>query len=211
MKFNQKVFWRVFLLLCLVESCLFLAGCTAAWLNVVSGLLPSIAAVVNAIVAFAAALQGKTVSSATYAAIQKWQQNVATEIANAEAILASLKQSATTTLIGEFQAVMQSVLQQFTSILSGVDVTDASTLAKLTQFVGLAVAAINAVLALIPLVVAKLASNPSVAELKHYDKLAAKATKATLDTLKETYVAIVDEHTVNTDVNAALDALPRSI
>lgn len=195
----------------LLNAILFMTGCTSAWIGAIGGLLPSIQAVVTAIVAFIAALQGKTVSSATNAAIQKWQQNVATEIANAQTIIAAIKQGATPTLLSEFQAVMQSVLQQFNSILAGVDVTDPSTVAKLTQFVGLGVAALNAILALIPMAVQKLNAKASVEELKHYDKLGAKSTTQALTTMKETYAAILTEHTVNPDVNTALDGLPKAI
>lgn len=211
MKFNGKVFCRVFAILCLLESFLFLAGCTGAWLTAVSSLLPSIGAVVNAIVAFVAALQGKTVSAAFSAAVTKWQANVAAEIANAESIINSLKQSTSTALVAQFQTVMQSVLKQFSSILAGVDITDSATVAKLTQFVGLGIAAINAVLALLPLAITKLEAKAPKQELEHYDKLAATATAQAVTTMKETYVAIIDEHTANVDVNSALDALPRSI
>ena len=176
-----------------------------------SGLLPAIAAVVQAVMAFVVALQGKTVSAAFTAAIQKWQQNVATEIANAQGILVALKQNVSTSLISQFQVVMQAVLSEFNSLLTGVDITDSSTIAKLTEFVGLGIAAINAILALIPLALSKLQSGASQEELKHYDNLAANATKTAVATMKETYVAILAEHTTNADVNAALDGLPRSI
>jgi hypothetical protein len=211
MRFNRTVFWQVFLTLTIIESLLALTGCTSTWITAIGALLPSLAAVVNAIVAFAAALQGKTVSPAFLAAVQKWQQNVATEITNAEAIIAALKQSASASVISQLQVVMQSVLSQFQSILNGLDVTDASTIAKLTQFVGLGIAAVNAILALLPLAMQKLAANPSAEELKHYDKLGASLTTQAENTMKETYVAIITEHTASADVNTALDALPRSI
>jgi hypothetical protein len=211
MKFNRSIFFRVFAVLTIFEVCLLLTACTGAWLTTVSGMLPSILAIVNAIVAFAAGLQSKTVSSATYSAIQKWQQNVATEIAAAQAILAAIKQNATAGLIGDFQAAMQAIVAQFNNILSGLDITDTATVAKLTQFLSLGVAAISAVLALIPMALAKVQAKASKEELKHYDALAAKTTTSAINVMKETYVAIIDEHTANADVNASLDALPRTI
>jgi hypothetical protein len=211
MTFNTRRFIRVFALLTIAELCLLLCGCTSAWLTAVSGLLPSLGAIVNAIVAFVAALQGKTISPAFATAVQKWQQNISTEITAAENIIASLKQGTNTTLIGQFQAVMQSILSQFNSILTGADIADSSTVAKLTQFLGLGIAAINAVLAFIPMVVAKLNANAPKAELAHYDAVAASVTKMTLKGVKDTYVGIRSQHTDNVDVNAALDALPKSI
>jgi hypothetical protein len=211
MKFNRTIFWRVFTLLTILETCFMLTGCTAAWLGAISALLPTIGAVVNAIVAFVAALSGKTVSASTTAAIQKWAANVSTEISNAETLIAAAKQSAGTSILGEIQAVMESILSQFNSILSGVDVTDSSTIAKLTQFVALGVAAINAVLSLIPMAMEKIDAGASEDELKQYDKLGANAVKNATKTMRETYAAILSEHTPSADVNAALDSLPKSI
>ena len=211
MKFNRNVFWKVFLTLSVLEACLFLTGCTAAWITAVSAMLPSILAVANAIVAFAASLQGKTVSASTYSTLQKWETDLATEIAAVQAIVAQIKASATTTLIGQFQTAMQAVSQQFNSILTGLNVTDSATVAKFTQFLSLGIAAVSAVLALVPMALAKLQAKPSKQELAHYDKLAAKVTKQAETAMKEAYVAIVTEHTANADVNSALDALPRTI
>jgi hypothetical protein len=211
MKFNRGLFWRVFATLCIIETCFFLTGCTSAWLTAVSGLLPGILSIVNAIVSFVAALENKTVSSATYATIQKWAQNVQTEIANAQTILASIKQAATSGLLAQFQAAMQAITTSFNSILAGVDITDSSTVAKLTQFLALGVAAVNAVLALIPMAIAKLEAKASDEELKHYDGVAAKATTNAVKLMKETYVAIIDEPTTNADVNAALATLPKTL
>ena len=211
MKFNAPKFWRLFALLTLIELCCFLVGCTSTWLSAVSGLLPSIVAVVNAIVAFVAALQGKTVSSAAYAAIQKWQQNIAQEIANAQSIIAAIQQNASSTLIAQFQAAMQAIEQNFNSILSGIDVTDSATVAKLTQFLSLGIAAVNAVLALIPMMLSKIAANAPLEELKHYDKLGAQTTVNAVKVMKETYTAIVEEPTDSMDVNAALATLPHAI
>jgi hypothetical protein len=211
MKFNRTIFWRIFTLLTILEACFLLTGCTAAWLSAISALLPTIGAVVNAIVAFVAALEGKTVSASTLAAVQKWETNVTTEINAAEALIAAAKQSAGPSIIAEIQAAMQSILSQFNSILSGVDVTDSSTIAKLTQFVALGVAAINAVLSLIPMALAKIKAAASEDELRQYDKLGANAVKNATKTMRETYVAIRSEHTPSADVNAALDSLPKSI
>lgn len=208
---NWKRFIRIFAVLAMAESCLLLAGCTSAWIGAVSGLLPGILGVVDAVVAFVGSLEGKTVSPATYSTIQKWQQNIATEIANAQTIIASIKQQATAGLLTQFQTAMQAVVQQFNSILSGVDVTDSATVAKLTQFLALGVAAVQAVLALVPMAAAKLAAHASDEEMQHYDKLAAKSTENAVKVMKETYADIVSEHTASADVNAALDALPKKL
>jgi hypothetical protein len=211
MKINRTRFWRIFALLTIIEACFLLSGCTAAWLNTVSGMLPSIAALANIILSFVSALEGKTVSADIVAAIQKWQQNIASLIASAQQIIADLKANMSTTLISQLQTVMQSIVTQFNSILTAVNIVDPATVAKFTQFLALGVAAVNAVLALIPMAISKLESHASEEELKHYDKLAADHTKLALSTMKETYVAIRAEHTVNVDVNTALDLLPAQL
>jgi ribosomal protein S13 len=211
MKFNTQRFFRVFSVGLIIMACFFMAGCTAAWLTAVSGMLPTLAGIASAIVSFVLALEGKTVSSSFTAAVKKWQQNVATEIANAQTIIAALKQNATSTGMSQFQTVMQGVLNEFNSILSGVDITDSATVAKLTQLVGLGVAAANAILAFIPLALSKLVAKTSAEEMKHYDEVAASTTRAAENTIRETYVTIVTQHTVNADVNSALDSLPKSL
>lgn len=208
MRVNWKRFAFVFAVLTALTFC---AACTSAWLSAVSGLLPGIVAVVNAVLAFVTALEGKTVSADVTAAIQKWQANVAAEIQNAQSIIAAYQQNASTGLLSQFQAVMQAIINDLNSILSGLAITDSATVAKITQFVALAVAAANAVLALIPMAIQKLQSGASAEELKHYDKLGATAVGNAVKTMKETYVAIVQEKTTNNDVNTALDALPPSI
>lgn len=211
MKFNAKVFWKVFLTLSALEMLLFATGCTSAWISAVSALLPSLAAVVNAILSFVMALEGKTVSSSTVAAIQKWQQNIAAELSNLETIIADIKQAATASLVAQFQAGMQAVLSTFSGILSGLDITDTATVSKLTQFVSLGVAAINAILALIPMALQKMQSGASEAELRSYDKVAGAATVNANKVMRETYHSIVTDYTDSTDVNSALATLPQNI
>jgi hypothetical protein len=92
-----------------------------------------------------------------------------------------------------------------------LSITDSSTVSKITQLVGLAIAAANAIIALIPLAINRLNSGADEHELQAADKLATSAVNQSLTVMKETYVAIVTEHTTNAEVNAALDILPRTI
>jgi len=208
MKFNWRKFAAVYFILTVAVM---LGGCTAAWLTAVSGMLPGILAVVNAVVSFVAALEGKTVPAGLTAAFQKWESNIASEIANVQSLINDLKQSSSTTILGQIQAVMQGIATNLNSILSGLSITDSSTVSKITQLVGLAIAAANAIIALIPLAINRLNSGADEHELQAADKLATSAVNQSLTVMKETYVAIVTEHTTNAEVNAALDILPRTI
>lgn len=213
MKPRLKVNWAKFLFIfCMIQFSLMLIGCSAAWLGAVSNLLPFVESAVSAAIAFVLALEGKTVPANVSAAIQKIGDDIATEITNVQTLIATYKASASTTLLGEIQAVFQGILANLSSILSGFQVTDSTTVAKLGQLVGLAVAAVQAILALIPLVQAKLAT-PGVTreELEADDQFAADQVKNVEKGLKEGYVAVVTTHTTNADVNTALDTLPRSL
>jgi hypothetical protein len=208
LKFNFQKFCFLMLIL---NMAIFAGGCTAAWLTAVSGLLPGILAVVNAAVSFIFALEGKTVPAGLTAAFQKWQQNIATEIQNVQALIADFKKSSSTGLLSQIEAVMQGIVSQLTGILSGLGITDNATVSKITQLVGLAVAAAQAIVALIPVAISKMNSGLSRAELEREDRIAANVVETTLKTMKDTYVAIVTEPTTNADVNAALSSLPQSI
>jgi hypothetical protein len=216
---NRYVNWNRFLrYFLLFESILLLAcvlcGCTAAWLSAVDALLPALAGAVGAIAAFVKSLDGKTLSADFTAKVQQIQQDIATEITNVQTLIADFKNAATGaqgSILTQIQAVFQGILSNLSSILSGAGITDASTTSKLTQLIGLAVAAAQAVIALLPLVASKLQSGEPVAQLEADDRMAAAAVKQTTESLKEAYVIIRTEPTPNPDVNAALEALPPSI
>src|ERR1700756_113297 len=207
MRVNWRRFFFVFLLL---ESAFVLSGCTAAWLSAVASLLPALETVVSAIISFVVTLEGKTISPAVTATIKKIGSDIAAEIVNVQALIAAFQKSASTGLLSQIQAVFQAIVDNLGQILTAANITDSSTIAKITQLVGLAVDAAQAIIALIPMAVSALQSkNRSVMEQE--DKVPTQAIDKRSNLLKETYVAIVTQHTTNVDVNAALDALPRSI
>lgn len=208
MKTNWRKFWTVFGLL---QVALFLVGCSAAWLGAVSALLPALETVVSAAIAFVLALEGKTVPANVSAAVQKIGDAIKAQIANVQTLIADYKNAASTGLLSQIQAVFQGIVDNLGSILTSFQVTDASTVGKLTQLVGLAIAAAQAIVALIPMVVSKMASGASTAELQADDKLAATSVTHFESGLKAGYVHVISEQTVNADVNAALASLPRSL
>lgn len=204
--------WKRFLLLFgLFQVAFLVCGCTAQWLSAVSSMLPALQAAVSAAISFVMALEGKTISASVSQAIQKIGQDIAGQIANVQTLIADFKQNASTGTLSQIQAVFQGIVQNLGSILSNANVTDPSTTSKLTQLIGLAVAAAQAIIALLPLVGAKLASGASTQELEAEDKLAAKRINSAKSALEEDYAEIISEKTSNTDVNAALDSLPKSL
>lgn len=213
----MRVNWRKFLFtFSLMYAILLVAtlasGCSAAWLGAVSALLPALEAAVTAAVAFVAALEGKTVSASVTAAIQKIGADIAGEITNVQQLIASYQANASTGTLSQIQAVFQSIVVNLGSILTNAQITDSATTSKLTQLVGLAVAAAQAILGFIPLVSAKL-SQPGVTreELEADDKVATQHVKQVEEGLKTAYQAFVTEKTGQVDVDAALAKLPQSL
>lgn len=207
MRINWKKFASLFVLFNLSLICV---GCTAAWIGAISALLPAIQAAVTAILSFVLSLEGKTVPASVTAAIQKIVDGINTELQNLTTLIAAAKAGGTTVL-SQIGAVLNSILANLGSILSGLNVSDSSTLQKITELVGLAVAAVQAILAIIPLAEKKLAENPSAVHLEAFDKATANQLSSTHKAMQETYKAIVGTTTESMDVNTALAALPKTL
>jgi hypothetical protein len=206
MKLNWKKFAGLFVLLNLV---LFLGGCTASWIGAIQGLMPAIQAAITALFSFIGALEGKTIPASVTAFVQKLEQDVSTELTNVSSILATITANASQSVLSQIEAVFNTIITNLNSILSGLNVTDSSTIAKITDLVGLAVAAVEAVLTLIPL--AMKASTLSEEEQVHADKAATNSIKNTHKVLQQTYHTVVTTPTENVDVNTALAALPQTL
>lgn len=208
----MKINWRRFLLCFVVlQSIVFVAGCSASWLGAVSALLPALESAVTAAVSFVVALEGKTVPAAVSAAIQKIGSDIATQITNVQLLIADYKAAATTGLLSQIQTVFQGITTNLASILSAFNVTDQASVSKLTALIGLAVAAAQSIVALLPIVMAKLASGAPMSELQAEDKMAAASVSAVKGALQENYVVIRSTPTDNEVVNEALASLPTSI
>jgi hypothetical protein len=187
------------------------SGCSAAWLGAVGALMPALEAAVSAAVAFVMALEGKTVPASVTAAIQKIGSDVAAEIAEVQQLIAAYQAAASTGTLSQIQAVMQAIISNLTGILSAGGITDSSTVGKLTALVGLAIAAANAVIGLIPLVTSALSSSASREVLEAQDKEAAAYVDSAHKALQAAYVTIRTTATPNTDVNSALSVLPTNL
>jgi hypothetical protein len=205
MKVNWKRFTGLFLLLLAVQ---FIAGC-GTWVTAIQALMPAISAAISAIFAFIGALEGKTIPASVTAFVQKLEADITTELGNVSTILSTIASNASQTVLAQVEAVFQTIVSNLNSILSGLNVSDSSTIAKITDLVGLAVAAVEAVLTLIPL--AMHADALSDAEKLHADKAATANLKQAHKDLQNGYHVTVTTMTANPDVNAALTALPTTL
>jgi hypothetical protein len=206
MKLNWKKFLAVFVLCNVV---FLISGCSVSWIGAIQALMPAISAAISAAFAFISALEGKTIPASVTAAIAKIEADVTASLQNAQTILASITSNPSATVLQQVEAVFQAIVSNMNSILSGLSITDQSTIGKITSLVGLAVAAVEAVLGLIPL--AMKASALSVAEQVHADKAATVSIKNTHHVLQSTYHQVVSTPTESVDVNAALASLPQTL
>jgi hypothetical protein len=82
---------------------------------------------------------------------------------------------------------------------------------KIAELVALGIAAVQAILAIIPVAQTKLAEKPSDAHLAAFDKATANSLKNTHKAMQSAYKAILSDATENVDVNKALEALPQTL
>jgi hypothetical protein len=205
MKVNWKRFFTLFVLFNVV---LLLCGC-GNWIGAIQALMPAISAAISAIFSLIGALEGKTIPASVQAFVQKIEADVSTELTNLSTILASISANASQTVLQQIEAAFNVVVTNLTSILSGLNITDSSTIAKISNLVSLAIAAVEAVLVLIPL--AMKANTLTLAELAHADKAATNNIKNTHKVLQQTYHTVVTTPTQNADVNLALASLPQQL
>lgn len=180
--------WFVLLNL-LVFTVLFSAACTAAWITAYPALVAAAQAALTAIGAFIAALSG--ISDSAKATVQKVINDAITQLGNSVAILKAAAGNVTAGVIAQIEAILQAILPMVQQILSGLSITNPTTLGKLTNIINLAIAAIEAVLALLPAVKVAL---PRLATMTDDEKEAVDATvtkqiKAAHKALQKNYQA----------------------
>jgi hypothetical protein len=206
--FNLRRFCFVFLLLMIAFSA---SACSAAWIGALQGLIPTIEGIVSAVVAFVAALNGKTISAAFNAKVQQWGSKISDLLTQLSNLVTAAGKSATSTVIAEIQAVMSQLSQSLGSILADTGITDAGTIAKIEELAQLAIAAVNAVLAVIPVALARIKAGASTAELESMDSDAKDVINNAHKVAKNTYHVIVTQQTSELQVNEALATLPQSL
>lgn len=214
MRFRVNFNWRRFLfvssLIWVVCVC---AGCTASWIGAINALLPALGTAVEAIAEFIAGLEGKTLSAEFVAGVNKIIADIQTELQNLSTVLASITGTVTETVTQQIETILNAVVTNLGSILSGANITDSATVTKLTQLIGIGVSAVEAILALIPVLLARLQATPAPdeKELGALDQSATHNFHHIHDGLKSAYRVIIDNPTDSADVNATLKALPQSL
>jgi len=203
MKVNWRRFAGLFVLFTLVLLC---TGCTASWIGIAQSLIPAIASALSGLISFILSLEGKTVPASVSAAIQKIVTDIQTELGNVQTLINNVTAGGTTVL-GQIDAALNSIMANLKSILAGLSISDSSTLQKITEWVGLAITAVEAILAIVPLAQKELAVEHSQKELAAFDHKLSASLKNTHKTMQSQYQEIVSTMTGEADVDAALAAV----
>jgi len=206
----MKVNWNRFAgLFVLFSAVLLMSGCTPAWIGAAEALLPAISAAISAILAFVMSLEGKTIPADVSATIQKILNGIKTELDNLKQLI-DAAQSGGASVISKIEAVLNSILANLSSILSGLSINDSPTLQKITEFIGIAIAAVQAILTVVSHATGQLktAAGP---QLEALDNATATTIKTAHKSLQNSYKEIVGTPTDNFQVNEALGALPQQL
>ena len=200
--------WFV-LLNVIVFTVLFTAGCTAAWIQAYPLFVAAAQAALTAIGAFIGAL---SLSDEQKALVQKIIADVIAQLGNSVSILQAAAGNVTSGVIAEIEAILQAVLPMVQQILQALSINNPTTLGKLTNLVNLAIAAIEAVLALLPTVKVALPRLATMSddEKEVLDEAVTKQIKAAHKTIRVRYKA-AQQMTGDPDTDEAIVVMKRAV
>jgi hypothetical protein len=205
MTVNWKRFATLFALL---NIALFLTGC--GWVSAVQALMPGIKIAITALFSLIASLTGKTIPPNVTAFVQKIEDDVAAALVTVGDILSTISSNVGQSVLTQLQAVFEAITTNLNSLLTGLGVSDTSTIARITEIIAAIVTAIEAVLALLPL--AAVAKTLTPEEAVHADKAATNSLKNAHKVFQQRYVVAITPDTGNPDVDAALASItPRTL
>jgi len=154
---NNHTFVRVGLALVLCMTIL-LAGCSTAWIGeaeqVVAALIPAVANIVTLV----AALQGKSVSAADMQTIQKAGTQAGADLQLVQSLIAAYQKADATAqpgILNQIQTAIGAVDASLQGLLPALHIQDATTQSKITAVVGIVLAEVQSLAAIVPLVSAK--------------------------------------------------------
>jgi len=144
--------WVVVLLLC---GTMMWTACSTAWIKdaeqIVAVLMPATANIVGLV----AALQGKNVSTAEMQAIQSAGSQAGADLQLMQSLITQYQTADTTAkagLLSQIQVAMGAVQSNLNGILPALHIKDAATQAKITAVIGIVLAEVQSLEAIVPLV-----------------------------------------------------------
>jgi hypothetical protein len=140
------------LVLCLTIA---MAGCSTSWIataeQIVSALIPAAAN----IVALVAALQGKSVSASDLQTIQNAGSQAGADLQLIESLIAAYQQADEASkpgILNQIQNAINAVQGNLQGLLPALHIKDAATQTKITAVVGILLAEVQSLAAIVPLV-----------------------------------------------------------
>jgi hypothetical protein len=134
---------------------LILSGCSMDWIGEAEQIVAALIPAASNIVALVAALQGKSVSAADLATIQNVGAQAGADLQLIESLIAAYQKAdegAKPGILNQIQSAIGAVEGNLQGLMPALHIKDAATQAKVTAVVGLVLAEVESLAAVVPLV-----------------------------------------------------------
>jgi hypothetical protein len=183
-----------------------LAGCSTAWIaeaeQVVAVLIPA----ATNIVTLVAVLQGKNVSAGDLKTIQAAGAQAGADLQLIQSLIAAYQTADATAkpgILNQIQTAIGAVQANLQGLLPALHIEDTATQTKITAVVGIVLAEVEALAAIVPLV----SSNASPAMMARAAAQTKKQAPLTADEFVKSYNATLTAKTGNSDLDRATAGL----
>lgn len=134
---------------------LILSGCSTDWIGEAEQIVTALIPAASNIVALVAALQGKSVSTTDMATIQNVGAQAGADLQLIESLIAAYEKAddaAKPGILNQIQSAIGAVEGNLQGLMPALHIKDAATQAKVTAVVGLVLAEVESLAAVVPLV-----------------------------------------------------------
>lgn len=154
-RFGQ--FWLA-LVLCMT---VIWSACSTAWIGEAEQIVAALIPAASNIVALVAAMEGKNVSAGDLAAIQNAGAQAGADLQLIQSLIAAYQnadEAAKPGILNQIQIAINAVQGNLQGLLPGLHIKDAATQAKVTAVIGIVLAEVESLAAVVPLVQGNLAA-----------------------------------------------------
>jgi hypothetical protein len=179
-------------------------ACSMAWIGEAEQIAAALIPAVTNIVALVAALQGNKVSDADLLTIQNTSAEVEADLQLMESLMAAYQNADARLqpgLLNQIQAAIDSVQSSLSGLLAGLHIKDAATQAKVSAVIGLALAEVESLAAIVPLV------NPNASAGMMAARKARTRAPLTANEFVSSYNATMTAKTGNAELDRAAAGL----
>jgi hypothetical protein len=191
------------LVLCMTIT---LAACSTEWIGQAEQVVAALIPAATNIVALVAALEGKSVSAGDLQTIQKAGAQAGADLQLIQSLIATYQTAAETTkpgILNQIQTAINAVQANLQGLLPALHIQDAATQAKITAVVGIVLAEVQSLAAIVPLV----RGNASPAMMDQAAKQTKKQLPLTASEFVKSYNATLTAKTGNAGLDRATAGL----